>query len=268
MDYLAQDALGSTRLLTDSSGSVVGTTSYSPYGQVTAQSGTVTPFGFAGQYTDATTGLVYMRARWYDPGTGQFLSQDPLWPLITNPYAYVADNPLNAVDPLGLCGPQCSLQAIGLMHLGTSYQCPPSGFTGWEFNFFADVFVNVATLGGFGLVQAPGDEAVAEPAPQYAYHYTQSQYVSSVMKTGLYEGSYATPNGELSPEEAQSQLALPNHGALPGAVLRIDLARLGADGYPIPSVGTVGDKYGQNGGGLEMHFPYAIPPQYLEVVLP
>ncbi len=45
--------LGSTPLLTDTSGAVVGTTSDSPYGQMTAQSGTVTtPFGFAGQYTD------------------------------------------------------------------------------------------------------------------------------------------------------------------------------------------------------------------------
>ena len=103
VDYLAQDALGSTRLITDSSGTVVGTTSYSPYGQVTAQSGTVTtPFGYAGQYTDATTGLVYMRARWCDPGTGQFLSQDPLVLLTQQPYAYVSDNPLSATDASGL----------------------------------------------------------------------------------------------------------------------------------------------------------------------
>ncbi len=95
--------LGSTPLLTDTSGAVVGTTSDSPYGQMTAQSGTVTtPFGFAGQYTDSQTGLVYMRARWYDPGTGQFLSQDPLVLLTQQPYTYVADNPLKYTDPMGL----------------------------------------------------------------------------------------------------------------------------------------------------------------------
>ena len=269
VDYLAQDALGSTRLLTDSSGSVVGTTSYSPYGQVTTQSGTVTtPLGYAGQYTDSATGLIYMRARWYDPGTGQFLTVDPLALVTQQPYAYVSDNPLNAVDPLGLCGPQCSLQAIGLMHLGTSYQCPPRGFTGWEENFLASTLLNFATAGGFMVMQDPGGEAVPEPAPQYAYHYTQRESLDNIMNEGLYKGSFATPNGELSPEEAQSQLALPNHGGLPNAVLRIDLARLRAAGYEIPSVGTVGGKYGQNGGGLEMHFPYAIPPQYLEVVSP
>ena len=138
VDDLAQDALGSTRLLTDSRGTVVGTTSYSPYGQVTAQSGTVTtPFGFAGQYTDSQTGLVSMRARWYDPGTGQFLSQDLLWPLTTNPYAYVADNPLNAVDPLGMCGPQCSIQAFGIMHFGSPLPCPAASFTETEMGMMA-----------------------------------------------------------------------------------------------------------------------------------
>ena len=127
VDYLAQDALGSTRLITDSSGAVVGTTSYSPYGQVTAQSGTVTtPFGFAGDYTDPLSGLVYMQARWYDPATGQFLSQDPLWPVLTEPYVYVEDNPLNAVDPSGLCGtPQCTLARYDLLHYGTNLGCIP-----------------------------------------------------------------------------------------------------------------------------------------------
>ncbi len=59
-------------------------------------------------YTDSTTGLVCMWTWGYDPATGQFLTQDSLWPLTTNPCAHVADNPLNALDPLGLwAGPQC-----------------------------------------------------------------------------------------------------------------------------------------------------------------
>jgi RHS repeat-associated protein len=35
------------------------------------------PLGYAGQYTDPNTGLVYLTARWYDPTTGQFMSVDP-----------------------------------------------------------------------------------------------------------------------------------------------------------------------------------------------
>lgn len=45
--------------------------------------------------------LYYLRARYYDAATGQFLSRDPVAP--SQPYAYTADNPLNGVDPSGLC---------------------------------------------------------------------------------------------------------------------------------------------------------------------
>jgi len=51
--------------------------SYDPYGARTVASGTaVTTFGYAGQYTDAKSGLQYLRARYYDPPTAQFLTMD------------------------------------------------------------------------------------------------------------------------------------------------------------------------------------------------
>ena len=99
-----QDQLGSTRLLTNSTGATVGTATYDPYGRLTASTGKLSPIGFAGEYTDAETGFVYLRARYYDPWTGQFLARDPLAPLTRSPYAYVNGNPLNAIDPTGLFG--------------------------------------------------------------------------------------------------------------------------------------------------------------------
>jgi hypothetical protein len=48
--------------------------------------------------------LFYLRARYYDPSTGQFISRDPAVASTREPYAYVADNPLNSTDPSGLCG--------------------------------------------------------------------------------------------------------------------------------------------------------------------
>ena len=51
---------------------------------------------------DAETGFVYLRARYYDPATGQFISRDPLTAMTGSPYSYVHNNPLNATDPLGL----------------------------------------------------------------------------------------------------------------------------------------------------------------------
>ncbi len=105
--YYLHDQLGSTRALLDGAGTTQATYSYDPYGNVTAHTGSNTLFQFAGQYTDAETGLQYLRARYYDPTTSQFVSRDPLETITRQPYAYTADNPLNAIDPLGLAG--CSL---------------------------------------------------------------------------------------------------------------------------------------------------------------
>lgn len=118
VQYLLHDQLGSTRGVLNSSGSLVGSQTYDPYGNLNSRTGaTLVPFGFAGQLTDAETGFQYLRARYYDPATAQFLTRDPLEDLTQQPYAYTADDPLNALDPTGLCtnfDPLCwSGQAAG-----------------------------------------------------------------------------------------------------------------------------------------------------------
>lgn len=103
--WFFDDQLGSTRGLTDSAGVLVATRSYDPYGQVVASSGTAaTHFGFTGGYTDDETGFVFLRARYYDPATGQFLSRDPLVGTTRSAYGYVGGSPLNATDPSGMDG--------------------------------------------------------------------------------------------------------------------------------------------------------------------
>jgi RHS repeat-associated protein len=109
--YFHQDQNGSTRALTDSNGNAVRTASYDPYGTLSGSTGTVTtPFGFDGQYTDSESGFQYLRARYYDPSTAQFLSRDPLAGVTRSPYGYAEDSPLNATDPTGLAG--CPVQAL------------------------------------------------------------------------------------------------------------------------------------------------------------
>jgi RHS repeat-associated protein len=61
-----------------------------------------TPLLWAGQYLDSTTGLYYMRARWYDPATGEFLSVDPDVNKTLDAYGYAEENPLDGTDPSGL----------------------------------------------------------------------------------------------------------------------------------------------------------------------
>jgi RHS repeat-associated protein len=103
-EYYLTDGLGSTTGITDGSGTVTGTYAYDAFGAVRAQTGATTEWSFTGEQHDAT-GLEYLRKRYYDPGTGRFLSMDPV-PLLQR-YAYVRANPANDVDPSGLA-PQSS----------------------------------------------------------------------------------------------------------------------------------------------------------------
>jgi RHS repeat-associated protein len=101
--YLHQDQLGSTILLTTPAGTVAGSYAYSPWGQVVSHTGTTVSLQYSGEYTDGETGFQYLRNRYYDPATGQFMALDPALSSSRSAYGYVNDDPLNAVDPSGLC---------------------------------------------------------------------------------------------------------------------------------------------------------------------
>ncbi len=101
--YLHHDQQNSIRMLSGEDGSVEGKRTYDAYGNLLEHTGSGTsPLGYDGQYTDADTGLVYLRAREYDPKTGEFLSVDPLVSVTRTPYAYAGGDPLNRMDPSGL----------------------------------------------------------------------------------------------------------------------------------------------------------------------
>ena len=101
------DGLGSVRAITDNNGNVIQTYQADAFRVPTqAQVTSAQPFQFTGQQVDYN-GLVYLRARYYDPTSGRFLSRDPLAgslldPLSLNRYSYVANNPASLVDPSGM----------------------------------------------------------------------------------------------------------------------------------------------------------------------
>jgi RHS repeat-associated protein len=112
--FLLANQQGSTRLLTDSSGNVTGTYDYDPWGNVTKHTGSATTnLQYDGQYTDTETGYQYLRARYYDPSTGQFVSADPAVTFTRTPYGYGLANPLNVDDPLGLFSWSHTLKVAG-----------------------------------------------------------------------------------------------------------------------------------------------------------
>ncbi len=93
----------------DENGIVTDTYDYDAFGELRASSSTPTDnaYRFAGQQFDPATGLYSMRARYYDPSHGRFLSRDTYAynyqnPIELNRYAYAKNSPTNGYDPTGL----------------------------------------------------------------------------------------------------------------------------------------------------------------------
>jgi RHS repeat-associated protein len=117
--YYQHDQYGSTRLLTNQAGAIAATYTYTAYGTLTTHTGTAdTPLRWNGQYQDSDTGLYYLRARYYNPVTAQFLTRDPLEALTGSVYGFADNDPLNGSDPTGLCGPACFVIAGAVIGAG------------------------------------------------------------------------------------------------------------------------------------------------------
>jgi RHS repeat-associated protein len=104
---ILSDQRGSVRAVVDVAGdSLVQRIDYGPWGEVIVDTNPgFQPFGFAGGLYSSETGLVRFGARDYDPVLGRWTAKDPL--LFdggdTNLYAYTGNDPVNLVDPLGMC---------------------------------------------------------------------------------------------------------------------------------------------------------------------
>ncbi len=131
----------------DGAGNVAATVSYDACGNLTSATGTVTtPFGYAGQYTDAESGLQYLRNRYYDPSTEQFLTVDPLQALTQQPYGYASDSPVNWDDPEGLTSAGVCVSGLGGWAYGTYNSACLQVVTGG--NVVSDVVGTLECLGG------------------------------------------------------------------------------------------------------------------------
>ncbi|HKV29950.1 MAG TPA: RHS repeat-associated core domain-containing protein [Candidatus Dormibacteraeota bacterium] len=98
--YYLQNFQGSVTGLTDGSGTVAATYSADAFGVPTSPQASVTnPFTYTGREYDAKSGLYYNRARYYEPTTGSFISQDPI--KSGQRYGYATGDPVDFTDPSG-----------------------------------------------------------------------------------------------------------------------------------------------------------------------
>ncbi len=105
--FYVYDGGGSVRQLTDSNNNMTDEYEYDAYGNSFTKVGT-TPNNcfYRGEQLDPDLGMYYLRARWYNPATGRFLSRDPLdgqfWdPKTLHKYLYASGDPINVMDPTG-----------------------------------------------------------------------------------------------------------------------------------------------------------------------
>ncbi|MBL7792511.1 MAG: S-layer homology domain-containing protein [Saprospiraceae bacterium] len=97
--YYHYDFRGSTVAMTDASANITHAYQYDPFGKIMQQTeADDNRFTFVGKYgvMEEESNLYFMRARYYDPNLGRFLSEDPVWN--TNLFAYGDENPITKID--------------------------------------------------------------------------------------------------------------------------------------------------------------------------
>ncbi|WP_426212032.1 RHS repeat-associated core domain-containing protein [Massilia sp. TWP1-3-3] len=104
---LHHDALGSVVATTDNNGAIKSETIFDAFGNVKESTGqSANKFGYTGHQMDKESGLIYFKARYYDPELGRFITEDPFegnWqtPLSLHHYLYAYGNPAVYVDSDG-----------------------------------------------------------------------------------------------------------------------------------------------------------------------
>jgi len=158
------DRLGSVRALTDAAGTVIATYRSDEFGIPVSSTGTSSqPFRYTGEPLDAS-GLTYLRARYYDPSVGRFMSRDMVAGFVANPlslnrYSYVGNNPATLTDPSG--GIPCV--GAGIAGGAAGSVVPVAGSAGGAIAGF--VLCLAAGVVAVGAGAAIG-EAMSDPGPQ------------------------------------------------------------------------------------------------------
>jgi RHS repeat-associated protein len=148
--YYHTDALGSVRVMSNEAGQRVATYTYDAFGAVRSQTdGSGNPFTFAGEQVDGEVGLVYLRARYYEPTVGRFINRDAFTGFADssqslNRYVYVNNNSVNSVDPSGEIAYFLIAGAIGGT-AGFAAYAIPTLLSGEEWSWAK---AGVATTGG------------------------------------------------------------------------------------------------------------------------
>jgi|LSQX01.3.fsa_nt_gb RHS repeat-associated protein len=100
--YYIHNVRGDVIGLVNESGEEINSYTYDAWGNILNITETLSnPIRYAGEYTDLETNNIYLRARYYDPSVGRFITEDPIRDGL-NWYVYATNNPIMFIDPSGL----------------------------------------------------------------------------------------------------------------------------------------------------------------------
>jgi RHS repeat-associated protein len=207
--YYHQDGLGSVVALTDQTGATQGTQRYDAWGNKLAGTGTIPQYGYTGREPDET-GLIYYRARYYDPTTGRFTQRDPIGLQGgINRYAYVGNNPVNFTDPEGLL-PQSPVLVADNSYINTVSDAS-TGMSSGSQRLPSSVQNNPANL----INESNSDSLVADHGMLTHYN------------NGIAVGSYPYTSGQ----GGVTDTSVPNQGPIPAGNYSLDPGTITEGGF-------------------------------------
>ena len=154
ISYYLTDGHGSVRQLTDSTGTVTDTYVYDAWGNLISSTGnTENSYLYCGEQLDSTTGLYYLRARYMNPETGTFITQDTYAGTIFDPtslhkYLYANADPVMNIDPSGYNSIAESNAAMAISGILDNAANSASAFAlnfYWSFKASLPVFITTAS---------------------------------------------------------------------------------------------------------------------------
>ena len=214
--YYHNDALGSPVAATDATGTLLWREEYTPYGErLKKEASSKDTLWYTGKQEEATFGINYFGARWYDPQIGRFMGVDPVGFDPDNihsfsKYAYGNNNPYKYLDPDGNSPLDIGFFIADSIKLGIAINSGnPTAIQSAAADLAGSALGLISPVPGTGqfIKGARTGSKLTKGGTVTVRHYTSTEGRSAISKAGsLREGTYVTKPGEIPGRAGHKQI--------------------------------------------------------------